>query len=89
VRVGEVDPGDVRGVRDAGAPTLLNAMTQDRRFFFDGAQWQAVPLPPEVTGGRRGMLPGLMWLLIAIAATVGGAIIFELIVSVGLAATHG
>jgi hypothetical protein len=89
VPVGEVHPGDLRGVRDAGAPTPLNAMTPDRRFFFDGAQWQAVPLPPEVAGGRRRMLPGFMWLVLAIAAAVGGAIIFELIVTVGLAATHG
>lgn len=87
--LGEVHQGDVHGVRDVAAPRLLNAMTPDRRFFFDGAQWQAVPLPPEVTGGRRRMLPGFMWLCIGIAAAVGGAIIFELIVSVGLAATHG
>ena len=87
MRSGERHSGD--GVGDAGAPTLLNAMTQDRRFFFDGARWQAVPLPPEVTGGRRRMLPGFMWLFIGIAAAVGGAIVFEFIVTVGLAATHG
>jgi hypothetical protein len=56
--------------------------------MFDGHQWQAVPLPPEVTASRRRVPSALVWLFIAIAAVVGGAVIFEIIVTLGLGATQ-
>ena len=73
----------------SSAPTLPNTLTPDGRFFFDGHQWQAVPLLPEVTRPRRRMRSKLLiWILIGVAAIVAGAIISEIIVTIGLLATH-
>jgi hypothetical protein len=73
----------------SSAPIRPNTLTPDGRFFFDGHQWQAVPLPPEVTRHRRRMRSKLLiWILIGVAAIVAGAIISEIIVTVGLVATH-
>jgi hypothetical protein len=73
----------------AGLPARLNAMTRDGRFFFDGVHWQVVPLPPELTAGQGRIAPELMWVLVCVAALVGGAIVFEILVRVGMAITHG
>jgi hypothetical protein len=63
-------------------------MTPDGRFIFDGHQWHAVPLAPEVIEPRRGMPAAVVWTLVVLAGVVGGAIIFEILVAVGLEATH-
>jgi hypothetical protein len=74
---------------DSLAPTPPNSLTPDGRFFFDGHQWQAVPLPPEVTRRRRRTRSKLLiWVLIGLAAIVVGAIFSEIIVTIGLVATH-
>lgn len=85
--IGQMNSGEER-VPDLGVPTLPNTLTPDGRFSFDGHQWQAVPLPPEVTNRRRRIPSALIWLLIGIGAIVGGAILFEIIVTIGLGATH-
>jgi hypothetical protein len=63
-------------------------MTPDGRFFFDGDQWHVVPLAPEVVPARRGLPSAVIWTLIVLAGVVGGAVIFEILVAVGLDATH-
>jgi hypothetical protein len=63
-------------------------MTPDGRFFFDGDHWQVVPLAPEVIEPRRGIPSAVIWTLIVLAGVVGGAVIFEILVAVGLEATH-
>jgi hypothetical protein len=65
-----------------------NTMTPDGRFFFDGDQWHVVPLAPEVIHPRRGVPSAVIWTLIVLAGVVGGAVIFEILVAVGLEATH-
>ncbi len=65
-----------------------HAMTPDGRFFYDGHQWHVVPLAPEVVQPRHGLPSALVWVLIVLAGVVGGAVIFELLVTVGLDATH-
>jgi hypothetical protein len=80
--------GEERTLPDSTVPRLTNTFTPDGRFFFDGHHWQAVPLAPEVTKRRRRVPRALIWLLIGIGAIVGGAIIFEIIVTIGLGATH-
>jgi hypothetical protein len=65
-----------------------NTMTPDGRFFFDGDRWQVVPLAPEVIQPRRGVPSAVIWILIVLAGVVGGAVIFEILVAVGLEATH-
>jgi hypothetical protein len=81
--------GEERALPDSGAPRFPNNLTPDGRFFFDGHQWQAVPLPPEVTRRRRRMRSKLLiWVLIGVAAIAAGAIISEIIVTIGLVATH-
>ena len=77
-----------QAVNESAAPSRLNVLSPDGRFAFDGQQWRAVPLPPEVTIRRRRMPPAIMWLLVAVAAVVGGAIIFYALVAFGLSATH-
>jgi hypothetical protein len=86
--LGQMNSGEERGLPDSGVPTLPNTQTPDGRFFFDGHKWQAVPLPPEVAKRRRRMPSALIWLLIGIGAIEGGAILFEIIVTIGLGATH-
>lgn len=77
-----------QAVPDPHAPPLSSVLSPDGRFAFDGQQWRAVPLPPEITIRRRRIPPTIMWLLVAVAAIVGGAIIFYVLVAVGLSATH-
>jgi len=45
-------------------------------------------LAPEVIEPRRGMPAAVVWTLVVLAGVVGGAIIFEILVAVGLEATH-
>ena len=86
--IGQMNSGEERALTGSSGPTLPNTRTPDGRFFFDGQDWQAVPLPPEVTKRRRRIPAALIWLLIGIGAIVGGAILFEIIVTIGLGATH-
>jgi hypothetical protein len=88
--IGQMNSAEERAVpADSGAPTLPNTFTPDGRFFFDGHQWQAAPLPPEVTRHRRRRRSKLLiWVLIGAAAILAGAIISEIIVTIGLVATH-
>jgi hypothetical protein len=65
-----------------------NTMTPDGRFFFDGDQWHVVPLAPEVIQPRRGVPSAVIWTLVVLAGVVGGAVIFEILVAIGLEATH-
>jgi hypothetical protein len=83
-----MNSGEERALPESGVPALPNTLTPDGRFSFDGHQWQAVPLPPEVTKRRRRLPSALIWLLIGIGAIVGGAILFEIIVTIGLGANH-
>jgi hypothetical protein len=80
--------GDGQDMLDSRAPARLHAMTPNGRFYFDGQQWQATPLAPEVPRPRKRVSPALIWTLIVLAGVVGGLIIFELLVVVGLEATH-
>jgi hypothetical protein len=83
-----MDVGEGQGVRDSRVSAGPNTMTPDGRFFYDGHQWHVVPLAPEVTPERHGLPSALIWTLIVLAGVVGGAIIFEILVAVGLEATH-
>jgi hypothetical protein len=73
---------------ESSAGSRPDVLSPDGRFAFDGQQWRAVPLPPEVVSRRRRIPPAIMWLLVAVAAIVGGAIIFYVLVALGLSATH-
>jgi hypothetical protein len=77
-----------QAVPEPHAPSPSSVLSPDGRFAFDGQQWRAVPLPPEIAIRRRRIPPAIMWLLVAVAAIVGGAIIFYVLVAVGLSATH-
>jgi hypothetical protein len=41
-----------------------------------------------VTQPRRGVPSAVIWTLVVLAGVVGGAVIFEILVAVGLEATH-
>jgi hypothetical protein len=88
ITIRQMNSGEERALPDSGEPMLPNTLTADGRSFFDGHRWQAVPLPPEVTKRRRRIPSAVIWLLIGIGAIVGGAILFEIIVTIGLGATH-
>jgi hypothetical protein len=80
--------GEGQELLDSRVTAGPNAMTPDGRFFYDGHKWHVVPLAPEVIQPRRGLPSALIWILIVLAGVVGGAVIFELLVTVGLEATH-
>jgi hypothetical protein len=81
--------GEDQSLQDARQSAAPKALTPDRRFFFDGDQWHAVPLAPEVVITRRRRMPPIvMWLLVVIASIAGAGIIFEALVAIGLLATH-
>jgi hypothetical protein len=73
---------------DSGLSAGPHTMTPDGRFFFDGHQWNVVPLAPEVIRPRHGVPSAVIWILIVLGGVVGGAVIFEILVAVGLDATH-
>jgi hypothetical protein len=83
-----MDVGEGQEFLDSRAKAGPNTMTPDGRFFYDGLQWHVVPLAPEVTQKRRGLPTALIWTLVVLAGVVGGAVIFEILVAVGLEATH-
>jgi hypothetical protein len=83
-----MDVAEGQGIGDLRASAGPHTMTPDGRFFYDGTQWHVVPLAPEVVDQRHGLPSALIWTLIVLAGVVGGAIIFEILVAVGLEATH-
>jgi hypothetical protein len=83
-----MDVGEGQEILDSRASAGPHTMTPDGRFFYDGHQWHVVPLAPEVIHQRHGLPSALIWTLIVLAGVVGGAIIFEILVAVGLEATH-
>jgi hypothetical protein len=86
--MGQMNPAEERALRDSHGTTAPNTLTPDGRFFFDGRQWQVVPLEHEVTKRQRRMPSALVWLLITIAAIVGGGIIFEILLAIGMRTTR-
>lgn len=70
-------------------PLPPGTVSPDGRFWFDGSQWQVVPLPPPgIDEGRRGVPRMLVWFLVRVAAVVIGGLIFIALITFGLGATN-